>query len=118
MNIESDAPGDQAFAQLRQLPAWQPPSHVAARLAAAAARQAAQSPVPAVPTFEWLRRRLLYRLPLALGAGVLALALVVGVIVGTYSSIAIASPIVLWWRKIRQSPLQRHKKASPGGARV
>jgi hypothetical protein len=76
MNIESDAPGDQAFAQLRQLPAWQPPSHFAARLAAAAARQAAQSPVPAVSTFEWLRRRLLYRLPLALGAGVLALALV------------------------------------------
>ena len=29
-------------------------------------------------------------------------ALVIGVIVGTYSSIAIASPIVLWWENLRQ----------------
>ena len=28
--------------------------------------------------------------------------LVTGVIVGTWSSIAIASPIVLWWRKVRR----------------
>ena len=27
--------------------------------------------------------------------------LVAGVVVGTYSSIAIASPIVLWWRSVR-----------------
>ena len=29
-------------------------------------------------------------------------ALVVGIIVGTYSSIAIASPIVLWWQNYRE----------------
>jgi preprotein translocase subunit SecF len=35
-------------------------------------------------------------------------ALVIGIIVGTYSSIAIASPIVLWW----QSHLDRKKARS------
>ena len=30
-----------------------------------------------------------------------SVALVVGIIVGTYSSIAIASPIVLWWQDFK-----------------
>jgi preprotein translocase subunit SecF len=30
-----------------------------------------------------------------------ALAIIIGVVVGTYSSIFIASPIVLWWTKAR-----------------
>ncbi|MFN2507930.1 MAG: hypothetical protein ABR589_04060, partial [Chthoniobacterales bacterium] len=30
-----------------------------------------------------------------------ALAILIGVLVGTYSSIFIASPIVLWWTKLR-----------------
>ncbi len=34
-------------------------------------------------------------------------ALVIGIIVGTYSSIAIASPIVLWWQNYRDSRKER-----------
>jgi preprotein translocase subunit SecF len=34
-------------------------------------------------------------------------ALVVGIIVGTYSSVAIASPIVLWWQNYSDSRKQR-----------
>ena len=37
--------------------------------------------------------------------------LVAGVIVGTYSSIAIASPIVLWWRSLRW-PFGRRRRAA------
>jgi preprotein translocase subunit SecF len=40
-----------------------------------------------------------------------AFVLVAGVVVGTYSSIAIASPIVLWWKAIRERPRSRRKKA-------
>ena len=50
----------------------------------------------------------------ALGGEVLrgfAFVLVAGVIVGTYSSIAIASPIVLWWKALRERPHTKRKKA-------
>jgi preprotein translocase subunit SecF len=40
-----------------------------------------------------------------------AFVLVAGIIVGTYSSIAIASPIVLGWRNFRDKPLADRKKA-------
>ncbi len=43
--------------------------------------------------------------------------LVAGVIVGTYSSIAIASPIVMWWRGLRGRPARSRSKAS-AAARV
>src|SRR3954453_7205030 len=36
-----------------------------------------------------------------------ALAIIIGVVVGTYSSIFIASPIVLWWTKARGGSLRR-----------
>jgi hypothetical protein len=77
MNSKAGGPEDQAFAELRALPAWRPPADFAVRLAAAAARQAGESPAVSTSTFAWLRQRLLYRLPLALGAGALALMLVV-----------------------------------------
>ena len=35
--------------------------------------------------------------------------LVAGVVIGTYSSIAIASPIVLWWRGLRDRPVKSRK---------
>ncbi len=44
--------------------------------------------------------------------------LVVGVIIGTYSSIAIASPIVLWWRGLRKGPRRSRAKAKSTEARV
>ena len=44
--------------------------------------------------------------------------LVVGVIIGTYSSIAIASPIVLWWRALRKGPSRSRAKAKSTEARV
>jgi preprotein translocase subunit SecF len=34
-------------------------------------------------------------------------AILVGVIVGTYSSIFVAAPIVLWWSKVRGKSLRR-----------
>ncbi|HEY0368202.1 MAG TPA: protein translocase subunit SecD, partial [Chthoniobacterales bacterium] len=36
-----------------------------------------------------------------------ALAIIIGVVVGTYSSIFVASPIVLWWTKARGGSLRR-----------
>ncbi|MFL6529915.1 MAG: protein translocase subunit SecD [Chthoniobacterales bacterium] len=44
-----------------------------------------------------------------------ALAIIIGVVVGTYSSIFIASPIVLWWTKARGGSLRREviEKAAP-----
>jgi preprotein translocase subunit SecF len=33
-----------------------------------------------------------------------SLAIIIGVVVGTYSSIFIASPIVLWWNRARHGP--------------
>jgi preprotein translocase subunit SecF len=39
-----------------------------------------------------------------------AFVLVAGIIVGTYSSVAIASPIVLWWRGFRDKPVAERKK--------
>ncbi len=39
-------------------------------------------------------------------------ALVVGIIVGTYSSIAIASPIVLWWQNYAESKKAKSSKVS------
>lgn len=44
--------------------------------------------------------------------------LVAGVIIGTYSSIAIASPIVLWWRAFRDRPARDRSKAEAREARV
>ena len=37
--------------------------------------------------------------------------LVAGVIIGTYSSIAIASPIVLWWRALRDGPTRSRSQS-------
>lgn len=48
-----------------------------------------------------------------------ALAILVGVLVGTYSSIFIASPIVLWWTKLRRgstSALRQEVREKPAGA--
>ncbi|MFL6594232.1 MAG: protein translocase subunit SecD, partial [Chthoniobacterales bacterium] len=44
-----------------------------------------------------------------------ALAIIIGVVVGTYSSIFIASPIVLWWTKARGGSLRREviEKTAP-----
>jgi preprotein translocase subunit SecF len=47
-----------------------------------------------------------------------AFVLVAGIIVGTYSSIAIASPIVSWWRKLREKRASRRAKASARAARA
>ncbi len=47
-----------------------------------------------------------------------AFVLVSGIIVGTYSSIAIASPIVSWWRKFREKRASRKAKASARAARA
>lgn len=44
--------------------------------------------------------------------------LVAGIIVGTYSSIAVASPIVSWWRKFREKRSPHRAKASAGAARA
>ncbi len=44
--------------------------------------------------------------------------LVAGVIIGTYSSIAIASPIVLWWRTLRDRPVRDRNKPDAREARV
>jgi len=43
---------------------------------------------------------------------------VAGVIIGTYSSIAIASPIVLWWRTLRDRPVRDRNKPDTREARV
>ena len=43
--------------------------------------------------------------------------LVVGLIAGTYSTIGIAAPVVLWWRQFRDKPARERKKAkSEAGA--
>ena len=44
--------------------------------------------------------------------------LVAGVIIGTYSSVAIASPIVLWWRGYRDRPARDRTKPDTREARV
>jgi len=44
--------------------------------------------------------------------------LVAGVIIGTYSSVAIASPIVLWWRGYRNRPARDRTKPDTREARV
>ncbi len=44
--------------------------------------------------------------------------LVAGVIIGTYSSIAIASPVVLWWRGLRERPVKDRTKPDAREARV
>ena len=57
----------------------------------------------------------------ALGGAVLrgfSFVLVAGVFIGTYSSIAIASPIVLWWRTFRERPHRKQGKAKTTEARV
>ena len=51
-----------------------------------------------------------------------ALAIIIGVVVGTYSSIFVASPIVLWWTKarggsLRREVVERAAPASPAAAR-
>ncbi len=35
---------------------------------------------------------------------------VTGVVIGTYSSVAIASPIVIWWRTLREKPATKKRK--------
>ena len=40
-----------------------------------------------------------------------AFVLVAGVVIGTYSSIAIATPIVIWWRRLREKPASVKPKA-------
>jgi preprotein translocase subunit SecF len=43
--------------------------------------------------------------------------LVVGLIAGTYSTIGIASPVVVWWRQFRDKPAgERKKSKSEAGA--
>jgi SecD/SecF fusion protein len=42
---------------------------------------------------------------------------VVGIIVGTYSSIFIAAPIVLWWANLRRGNLRREVSKPPETAR-
>jgi hypothetical protein len=75
MHTEPDSQDAALDARLARLPQWQPKADFAARLAAAAARQAAQ-PVAAPPTPQkWLRGALRRHLRLLLGAGVLALGL-------------------------------------------
>ena len=44
-----------------------------------------------------------------------AFAILIGVVVGTYSSIFIASPIVLWWSGRRGTSLHAEVKRGPGG---
>jgi preprotein translocase subunit SecF len=46
--------------------------------------------------------------------------MVAGVIIGTYSSVAIASPIVIWWRRLRDKPAttKRRAKAEAKTARI
>jgi len=54
-----------------------------------------------------------------------ALAIIIGVVVGTYSSIFIASPIVLWWTKarrggssaLRREVVQKATSTAPSAAR-
>ena len=53
-----------------------------------------------------------------------ALAIIIGVVVGTYSSIFIASPIVLWWTRLawgsasslRRELVQKAAAGKPAGA--
>lgn len=57
----------------------------------------------------------------AMGGAVLrgfSFVLVAGVIIGTYSSIAIASPIVLWWRALKSGTAKSSTKSDPQTARV
>jgi hypothetical protein len=64
-------------ALLARLPQWTPPPDFAARLAAAAARQADMAaPVP-LSTWAWLLRRLARRESLIIGSALLALGLAV-----------------------------------------
>ena len=45
--------------------------------------------------------------------------LVVGIIVGTYSTLAIASPVVSWWRRVREKrTLDRAKTEAPAAPRA
>jgi preprotein translocase subunit SecF len=44
--------------------------------------------------------------------------LVAGIIVGTYSSIAVASPVVSWWRKFREKRSPKSAKAQARAARA
>jgi preprotein translocase subunit SecF len=45
-----------------------------------------------------------------------SLALVIGIIVGTYSSVFIASPIVIWWRDWIESRKRNAAHAAPAAA--
>jgi preprotein translocase subunit SecF len=46
-----------------------------------------------------------------------SLALVIGIIVGTFSSIYIASPILLAWERWRSEPSRQNGSLSAGGVR-
>jgi hypothetical protein len=78
MSTEPDREFAELDARLARLPQWQPPPDFAVRLAAAAARQAAEPQVMPRPTGAWLWERTLHHLPL--GLGVAAVALVVAVL--------------------------------------
>ena len=51
-----------------------------------------------------------------------SLALLIGIIVGSYSSIAIASPIMVWWEQhletANRASTTTTSRATPGGRRV
>lgn len=78
-------------AQLARLPQWQPPADFAARLAAAAARQAAEPAVVPPSPQALLRSALRRHLPLLAGAAVLA-----GVLAALPWSVVVASAALPW----------------------
>ena len=47
-----------------------------------------------------------------------SLALTIGIIIGTYSSIAVASPMMLWWEYLTGGTAGRGKSAAPRGQQV
>jgi hypothetical protein len=75
MSTEPDREFTELDAPLARLPEWRPPTDFAVRLAAAAARQAAEPLPRPQSTRDWLWASVVRRLPLALGSGLLALAL-------------------------------------------
>ena len=92
MSTEADPDLSAIDAGLGQLPQWQPPADFAVRLAAAAARQSQQPVAVALSTRRWLWASVVRRAPLALGSGLLALALAVP----PWGSLAGSAQFV-WW---------------------
>jgi hypothetical protein len=75
MKTEHDSAESALDARLARLPQWQPPADFAARLAAAAARQAAEPVLMPPSPRAWLRGALGRHLPLLAGAAALGLVL-------------------------------------------